>query len=117
MWNFGKIRHLFTFDKIVGYATIIGSVAAVAGATIVKDFTVKLQPVINIIQEEQRNIGKRIVRDTITLVHKDTVILKETHRDTIIKYIHDNRELSSEDKEKEQLNHNERIFRERHNLP
>ncbi|MDE7433455.1 MAG: hypothetical protein K2N34_16285 [Lachnospiraceae bacterium] len=117
MWNLDKMKRLFTFDKIVGYATIVGSVATVMGAKIINDFSIELQPIIKIIQEEQKDIGTKIIRDTITFIHKDTVILKEIHRDTITKsIIHNNSPLNPMDEEKEQIDNADKIYRELHNL-
>lgn len=116
MWKFNKMKRLFTFDKIVGYATIIGSMATVVGARIINDFSIELQPVIKIIQEGQKDISTKIVRDTITFIRKDTIILKEIHKDTIIKYIHDNNPLNPMDEEKEQIDNADKKYREQHNL-
>lgn len=118
MWNSDKIKKLFTFDKVVGYATIAGSIATMVGATIVNNLKVELKPMIKVMQEEQQGVKTKIVRDTITLIRKDTVVRieKEIIRDTVIRYRRDY-SLNPKEKEKEKLDDDERNFRQRHNLP
>lgn len=118
MWDISKIKKIFTFDKIVGYATIAGSLATIAGATIVNKLKVELNPIIKVMQEEQQGVKTKIVRDTITLIRKDTVIRieKEIIRDTVILYRRDYSHNPKE-REREKLDDDERNFRHRHNLP
>lgn len=77
MGGVSKIRRFFTFDKIVGYATIVGSIATIYGASKIYNLTVELKPVIKIIQEEQ-SANQKIIRDTVTIMRRDTVILKKS---------------------------------------
>lgn len=111
MCNFSKIRKFITFDRIIGYATIIGSVATVYGAKKIYSLTVELKPVIEIIQEEQ-STNQKISPDTIMIMRRDTVIIK----DTVFLPLQDSPE-SSLDKERERINNDENRFRKRHQLP
>lgn len=119
MWNSDKIKRLFTFDKIVGYMTIAGSIATVIGATIINNFTVELKPVIEVMQEEGNLPAKsviKVVRDTVMLVQKDTVTLVKTEikKDTV--YVRVTESSNPQEREKEQTRNSEDNFRKRHNL-
>lgn len=110
--RFSKIWRYFTFDRIVGYATIIGCVATIYGAKKIYSLTVELKPVIEIIQEEQ-STNQKIYPDTIVIMRRDTVIIK----DSVFLPLHDYTESLPEDKEREGINNNEERFRRRHQLP
>lgn len=112
MCIFSKIRRFITFDRIVGYATIVGCVATVYGAKKIYRLTVELKPVIEIIQEDQ-SINQKMSPDTIVIMRRDTVIIK----DTVFLPLHDYTEPSPEDKERERINNDEERFRKRHQLP
>lgn len=51
--------------------------ATLYGAKKIYNLSVELLPVIKIIQEEQ-SIPQQIVSDTITIIRRDTVIIKDT---------------------------------------
>lgn len=121
MWNSAKIKRLFTFDRIVGYMTIAGSIAAMIGATIINNFTVELKPVIEVMQAEGNqptNIGTKIIRDTVTLVQRDTITLVKTEikKDTVTKYVRVAEPSNPQEKVKAQTRKSEDDFRERHGL-
>ena len=112
MCDTSKTKRFFTFDRIVGYATIVGSIATIYGANKIYNLTVELKPVIEIIQEEQ-STNQKIYPDTIVVMRRDTVIIK----DTVFLPLHDYTESSPEDKEWEKINNDEERFRRRHQLP
>ena len=112
MCSFSKKRRFLTFDRIVGYATIIGCVVAIYGVNKIYSLTVELKPVIEIIQEEQNN-NQKISPDTIVIMRRDTVIIK----DTVSLPLQNSPEYSPKDKERERIINDENRFRERHQLP
>lgn len=112
MCSLSKIGRYFTFDRIVGYATIIGCVATIYGAKKIYSLTVELKPVIEIIQEEQ-SPNQKISPDTIVIMRRDTVIIK----DTVSLPLEDYTMPSPEDKERKRINNDEERFRRRHQLP
>lgn len=111
-----NIKRIFTFNKIVGYATVLGSLATVYGVIRVNSLTVKLEPVVKVFQNGQHEIQGQtpiIIRDTI--IYKDTIICRDTvsYRDTIT--IKDTVRLSSDD-DLSRINALEHTFRETHGL-
>lgn len=108
MCSFSKM----TFDRIVGYATILGCAATIYGANKIYNLTVELKPVIEIIQEEQ-STNQKIYPDTIMVMRRDTVIIK----DTVFLPLPNYTEPSLKDKERERINNDEERFRGRHQLP
>lgn len=112
MCSFSKKRRFLTFDRIVGYATIIGCVATIYGASRIYNLTVKLKAVIEIVQEEQ-STNQKISPDTIVIMRRDTVIVK----DTVFLPLQDYTESSPKDIERERITNDEKRFRERHHLP
>lgn len=114
MQSYSKIFRFFAFDRLVGYATIIGCVATIYGAKKIYNLTVELTPVIKVIKKEQ-SIPQQVVSDTITVIHRDTVIIK----DTIFLQPQHIIESTPKDKdiEHERIRNDEESFRKRHNLP
>lgn len=106
-----KIKRIFSFNRIVGYATIIGSIATLYGIKKIYSLTVELKPVIEIIQKERAQ-SQNISRDTIMIIHRDTVIL----RDTVSLSFRDSM-LMHEDPKWCIINTKEMKFRRRHQLP
>lgn len=113
MGDSSKIKRFLSFDRIVGYATIAGSMATLYGVKKIYNLTVELKPVIEIIQEEQNaNLQKIIIRDTITETRRDTVIL----RDTVFLPLRASTPIP-ENKKWDRINQTEAEFRRRHQLP
>lgn len=123
MFNFSKLKRLFSFDRIVGYMTIAGSLAAIYGVERIYSLTVDLTPVIAIIQKKQ-NDNPKIIRDTITIIHKDTIIRKDTivRRDTVllkpvVVQSLPNLTSPSAPTKRDWVDYWNKIFREKHQLP
>lgn len=113
MCNPYKFKRFFTFDRVVGYATIAGSIATLYGVKKIYNLTIELKPAIEIIQEK-RVQHQNVIRDTITIICRDTVICRDTiflsFRDSIYPVTPKNNTRSRiEDKNK--------AFRKRHQLP
>jgi len=118
MYDFSKIKRFFTFDRIIGYATIAGSIATIYGANRIYNLTIELKPVIEIIQEK-RGTNPRIISDTVTIIRRDTVILRDTviFRDTVSLPLRGAIDSSQKDKEWYKIMMKDKDFRERHMLP
>lgn len=117
MRNFHITKRFLTFNRIVGYATIAGIIATLYGVKKIYNLTVELKPVIEIIQKEQGQ-SQKFVRDTITIIYRDTVILKDTIilKDTVFQSLQ-KPTYPSTSKEWDWINQRENDFRKKHQLP
>ncbi len=117
MFNFKKIRRFFSFDRIVGYMTIAGSLVTIYGVERIDNLTVDLKPVIAIIQKQQ-NEKPKTIRDTVIMIHKDTIIYRDT---VLLKPVviqsSQNSATPSVQTEKDRVDKRESDFRVRHQLP
>lgn len=111
--SFSRLKPLFSFERIVGYMTIAGSIATVYGVEKIYNLTVELKPIIEVFQNEP---GHSVIRDTITVVVRDTVFYPDTIYVPLRDTVYTPRRFKIEKDWQRKIYEDEERFRKRHGL-